>query len=357
MPFVAVIIVNWNGKKFLKTCLDSLIAQDYPPDKVNILLVDNGSRDDSIVIVRKYYPKVKIIQNKKNLGFAQANNIGINFSFDNPEVKYILTLNNDTFMEKGYLSELVSFLESKPRAGACVGKILMLDDKRVIDSAGDYIYKDKMEIMNRGKFEFDVGQYDKTEKAFSVCAAGALYRRELLKEVKLLGEYFDNDFFSYKEDVDLSLRAHLMGWGIYYVPKAVMMHKGSGTSNKLSLEYKEYISRRNRILMAVKNLPIGLMVKALIKYVFPLKIVWIYELPKRVLIKIYGNKENRHKPAVENSVIPRGKLSLVHIKACLSSLRLLPRALKKRKIIREKRKITNKLFVSIFEEFSLIKKV
>ena len=120
---VAIIIVNWNGKKFLPTCLSSLRGQTYKLFKV--IFVDNGSTDGSVEFVRKNFPEIMIIENKRNLGFAEGNNIGIRQAFKNKNIKYIVALNNDTKLDENWLKELIISVESSgPKFGSFQGKIL-----------------------------------------------------------------------------------------------------------------------------------------------------------------------------------------------------------------------------------------
>jgi len=345
MVVVSIVIVNWNGRKYLAACLKSLFNQTYKD--FNVILVDNNSTDDSVNFVKGNFPQVKVIECRKNYGFAEGNNIGIREAMQNAETKYIMTINNDTIIDNKYLETLVSFMESSPKAGSSVGKILMIDDKRRIDSAGDFILRKNYKIVNRGKFEIDKGQYNKIEEVISTCSAGAIYRRKMLSEIKIDNEYFDRDFFAYNEDVDIALRARLMGWEFFYLPTAVMYHHGAATISKISLGYREYLSRRNRLYVVLKNLSINQLLKFLIKYIFPLNKRYFSPLDdsRSKLInsdnEIYSNKYD----------LSRSMVWAAHLKAIFSTIWFLPRIWRKRIIIQKRKRISNSKINVLINKF------
>ena len=194
-PNVLVIIVNWNGKEYLSGCLRSVFDQSYETFKV--VLVDNGSTDDSIEFVKKNYPDVEVIPLDKNYGFAKANNTVMEAALKNKTIEYIALLNNDTKVEKKYLSELVKVMSSDNRIGICASKMLRMDDPHILDSTG-HIFIDGI-IYDRGGNEYDRGQYDKQLDVAGACAGACLYRKEMLEEIGL----FDESFGSYYEDAEL----------------------------------------------------------------------------------------------------------------------------------------------------------
>lgn len=236
-PKVSIIIVNWNGKEYLGACLTSVLDQTYP--NYDVILVDNGSTDDSIEFVSEKYPEVKTIKLDKNHGFAKGNNIGIKEALkDEKNEKYIALLNNDTNVDKNWLSELVKAAETEnSKVGIYASKILKMD-KLTIDSTG-HVFKFGM-IVDRGHNKIDREQYDDKLDVIGACAAACLYKREMLGEIGL----FDESFFAYFEDADLSWRAYKNRWKARYVPTSVVYHKGGGTSKK-SKEFE----RKMRILI------------------------------------------------------------------------------------------------------------
>lgn len=253
---ISIIILNWNGREHLATCLHSIFNQTYK--QFEVIFVDNASRDDSIEYVKKNWPLVKIIQEHKNTGFAEGNNIGIRQALKNPEIEYVVTLNNDTEVAPDWLKELVAIAETDERIGAVSSKILFFDQRNLIDSTGDFLLPHSLKVVARGYRQRDVGQYESVEECFSARAAAALYRRQMLEDICLDGDFFDRHFFAYIEDVDLSVRARLRGWKILYAPRSVIYHKVASTSKRLSHIFRRYHAGRNRLFTAIKNYPVGL---------------------------------------------------------------------------------------------------
>lgn len=241
-PIVSIIIVNWNGLNYLDSCLESVFNLDY--NNFEVIFVDNGSKDGSVNFVNKRFPKVKIIQNKKNLGFAKGNNVGIKKA----KGKYIATLNNDTKVDPSWLKELVSAAENDEKIGTCASKILIYDTPKLIDSAGIFIARNGGGE-NRGAILSSKRYCNKKTEVFGACAAAALYRKKMLKDIG----YFDQDYFAYFEDVDLAWRAQLAGWKCMFIPSAIVYHKGGGTSRKEASSFTKYLCERNRIWNVLKN--------------------------------------------------------------------------------------------------------
>ncbi len=250
----SIIILNWNGRKHLETCLKSLFNQTYKDFEV--IFVDNGSTDDSVSFVKDNFPKVQIIETGKNLGFAEGNNVGIRKALENKDIKYIVALNNDTEVKEDWLEQLVKAAEIDEHIGACASKLLYYNDRTIIDSAGDFYYFGSMKVVPRGHGQKD--SYFKLEECLTPCAAATLYRRKALEQVKLGNDYYDSDYFAYIEDSDLGLRIRLGGWKCMFVPDAVVYHKVSATSSQWKSDFKKYHSVRNRILTAIKIYPVRL---------------------------------------------------------------------------------------------------
>jgi hypothetical protein len=240
-PFVSVVIVNFNGLRFLESCLSSLTAQLYK--NFEIIFVDNNSSDGSADYVREHYPSVTLIETGKNLGFAGGTNAGIRAARGD----CILTLNNDTITDPHFIENLVRPMATDPRLGMCASKMLFPDGR--INSTGICISRSGA-AWDRGIFEQDSGQYETEEEVFGPCAGAALYRRAMLDETGL----FDEDFFIFMEDVDLAFRARLAGWKCMYVPTARVTHFMSGTIGKDS-DNSVYYGNRNLLWNVIKNFP------------------------------------------------------------------------------------------------------
>lgn len=250
-PTVSVVIVNWNGKHLLDKCLGLLGRQTL--GGAEVLLVDNGSTDGSVAYVQERFPEVRVISLPENRGFAGGNNIGIRAASG----EYIALLNNDAQPESYWLDALVHALEAHPEAGFCASKMLRADNPQVIDTAGDVFY-DYGAGGKRGMDQLDGSEFSRTEYVFGACAGAAIYRRSMLEDIGL----FDEDFFIYDEDIDLSFRAQLRGYKCLYVPQARVYHQVAATTgwgSSLSI----YYSRRNMLYVLLKNMPMSLMLRYL----------------------------------------------------------------------------------------------
>lgn len=249
---VAVIIPNYNGERLLPACLDALAAQTYRDFTTTV--VDNGSRDGSIMLCERRYPGVKIIREKENLGFAAAVNDGIRQSSG----ELVALLNNDTEAAPEWLGELVGALDRRPEFAFCASKMLDFHDRSIIDSAGT-CYALNGRSIPRGFLAPDTGEYEREEEVFGACAGAALYRRSLFEAAGL----FDESFVSYKEDVDLDFRARLRGLRCLYVPQAICHHIGGATSGRRKSDFAVRLSARNSITTFVKNMPRRFLPRAL----------------------------------------------------------------------------------------------
>ena len=248
---VSVIVLNWNGRRFLPECLDSLAAQSWRDFEV--VLVDNGSADGSKELVRESYPWVKLVELPENLGFAEGNNRGLQAAAG----AYVVALNNDTRVEPDFLAELLAAAEASPRAGMVAAKMLNYFDPGRIDAIALKIGVNGLGY-NIGVGERDAGQYGGDTKAFGPCGGAALYRRAMIEEVG----FFDPDFFAYYEDFDLAWRGRLAGWGCVAAPRAVVYHVHSATSGQWS-SFKVYHTHRNKWYVIVKNWPAALVARHL----------------------------------------------------------------------------------------------
>lgn len=265
-PAVSIIIVNWNGRAHLPVCLDSLAAQTYRDFEV--VLVDNGSADDSVPFVREHYPWVKLVPLANNTGFASGNNHGLKESRGD----LVVTLNNDTRAESDWLAKLVATAESHPRAGMVGCRICSFAEPDVIDSIGMGICPDGM---SRGRYRnrrWSTLRIPAVVEILFPSACAALYRRTMLEEIG----FFDDDFFAYAEDTDLGLRGRLAGWDAVLASNAVVYHKYSQTGGSLS-PFKVYLVERNHYWAAVKNFSPGLLAAlpwfTLLRYVEQLRVV------------------------------------------------------------------------------------
>lgn len=240
---VTVVVLNWNGRRFLERCLSALQTQVFRD--LEVILVDNGSTDGSVAFVQERFPQVRLIVNPENRGFAAANNQAIRAT----RSEFVATLNNDTETDPRWLAELVGAAEREPRVGMCASKMLFAERPETINSAGVALDRAGIAWDWRGG-EQDNPQESAPVEVFGACAGAALYRRAMLDEIGL----FDEDFFAYLEDVDLAWRAQWAGWRALFVPTARVLHFHSGTAKEGS-PFKNRLLGRNKVWLIAQNYP------------------------------------------------------------------------------------------------------
>jgi GT2 family glycosyltransferase len=240
----AIVIPNWNGAEVIGDCLRSLHKQTLPAD---IIVVDNGSSDGSIELIERDFPLVKLIKLAHNTGFTGGVNRGLAHALKQ-DYEAVALFNNDAVADSHWLERLAGVMQEHPGAGVVTGK-LMLNDRQHIDSTGE-CYSIWGLPFPRGRGQADKGQYDKPQAVFGATGGASLYRTSTLR---LIGT-FDNKYFAYLEDVDLSWRARLAGWEVYYQPEAVAYHKVGTTSAKLG-NFRRYHFIKNFHLTYLKDMP------------------------------------------------------------------------------------------------------
>ncbi len=279
MEMVSVIIVNYNGREYIQRCLESMSRQKY--DKFEIVIVDNSSQDDSLVVIKnsltglRLDKRAKIIELDRNLGFAGGNLKGLLYAAG----RYIATLNNDAEAHEGWLTSLVKVMDCNPDAGLCASKILQYNSN-IIDSAGDGFSK-SLQGFKRGDGESS-DKYSKREYVFGACACAALYRKKMLEEIG----FFDDDFFLIHEDTDMNLRAQLTGWRVLYVPEAIVYHKVRSSIGYMS-DTAIYYTIRNRDLVRIKNISINVLIRCFPEFVIGIFAEFVYFVLKYKKLKLY----------------------------------------------------------------------
>ena len=256
--FVSVTIVTYNSGRFIKRCLESVLDQNYPFKE--IIVVDNNSTDGTIDILEPFDGRegCRIVYNEENIGFAAAQNQAIALS----NSEWVLTLNPDVLLLQGFLEALVHAGKLDPQIGTVCGKLLTMDAhfekfpaKPKVDSTGIY-FTPNLRHLDRGSLEVDNGHYLNYEYVFGATAAAALYRREMIDDILVGVEFFDEDFFVYREDADVAWRAQLMGWKCLYAPYAKGYHVRNalpGNRRALPPEINMH-SVKNRFLLRMKNM-------------------------------------------------------------------------------------------------------
>lgn len=242
---VFIVVLNWNGIGDAKECVSSLKNNSYA--NYQIVVVDNGSTDNSAVILKREFPDITIIENGRNYGFAGGNNIGIEYSLKQG-AEYILLLNNDTTVENAFLSKLVEAGESDEAVGLLESKICYYDDPKRIWFAGGMIDWLKIKGTHIGLDEMDSGQYDKISEVDFLTGCCLLVKRSVFEKIGKLSE----EYFLYYEDTDFCLRARNSGFKCVYVPSSKIYHKVSRSTKPGSPSYI-YYHTRNGLYLAKRN--------------------------------------------------------------------------------------------------------
>ena len=220
MGDIAIAVVNYNGERFLEACIKSALEQDPPPEEV--LVVDNGSSDGSVALLRSSFPQVRVLETGENLYFCR----GANICIAETSAPFLLLLNNDAVLEPDYARLALEAMRRDERIGAVSGKILRAD-RETLDTAGQELSRSRKPL-DRGWAMPDDGRFDEDEEVFGAGGVAPLLRRAMLDDVAIDGQVFDEGFVQYYEDLDLMWRARNLGWKAWYVPQAVAYHHRGG---------------------------------------------------------------------------------------------------------------------------------
>ncbi|MBL7196809.1 MAG: glycosyltransferase family 2 protein [Candidatus Omnitrophica bacterium] len=265
MPKLSIVVLTFDSSKLIESCLESIFKQDY--QDFEVILVDNGSRDNTVSLVKEDYAEVKLIGNKKNLGACRGRNQGIEVA----QGEWILTLDCDIVLEKDFLSKIIRFTEESEKSIGMIQPKILMKDKKTIYSCGIYLSKLLRRFYDIGKDKIDNGQFNAQKYIFGACCAAALYRRQVLEEIKEKTGYFDERFFFLVEDVDLAWRAQRKGYRALYVSEAVCYHLGN--SSGLDFKLRQYLCFRNRYYTIMKNEGFANLPKSFLS-------ILIYDLPR-----------------------------------------------------------------------------
>ncbi len=320
-PAAAISIVTFNSARYIRQCLQHVFAQSVPG--LEVVILDNASTDGTPNILREYETQARVIYNQRNNGFAGGQNQAIRAT----TAPWVLTLNPDVRLSPTFLSEAIAAGEKDKAIGTVCGKLLTMQADFEIptdahfDSTGIY-FMPNMRHLDRGSHEPDRGQFDRAEYVFGATGAAALYRRAMIDDVACNGEFFDEDFFAYREDADLAWRAQWLGWKCLYTPSAVAWHvRHVLPSNRESVPaVLNMHSVKNRFLMRMKNATLGLYAR-------------------------FGLAMTIRDCAVLASCLLREHSSL---RAFPLIAKALPRTLRKRRDLMRRRRVTNGYVVSWF---------
>ncbi len=249
-PLITVVIPNWNGKRFLKECIESLEQQTYK--EFSVTVVDNGSTDGSVEYLQETFPQIHIIRLPVNKGFSFAVNRGI----EHAKTPYILLLNNDIEVASDCFEQMMHSVQSLPEFDFFALKMINYHERSLLDGAGDGVLRGGVGY-RYGTMEKDSKRYSHGCAVFGACGGAVLYRQNFFSTVGI----FDDDFFAYLEDVDLNLRANRLGLRCYYIPEARVYHIGSATTGSKINPVTIRLTTKNNINIIVKNYPLSLLLQ------------------------------------------------------------------------------------------------
>ncbi|MEP7354283.1 MAG: glycosyltransferase family 2 protein [Acidobacteriota bacterium] len=316
---VSVVVINWNGREYLRACLQALGQQTYRDFEV--IVSDNGSTDGSIEMAREndFGIPVTVLENGKNLGFCAANNRG----FEASRSPFVAMLNNDAEAQPDWLASLVGCFEGRADVGMAACKIVVWEDPKRIDKVGHLIYLDGQN-RGRGSGQIDRGQFDVMEECAWPDGCACLYRRQVIDEIGGL----DEDLFIFGDDSEFGLRARIAGWKCLYVPRAVVRHHRGGTVTVASTR-RLYLIERNRVLLALK--------------LFPWSLLWLNVPYYLMRLGAGGIAALRNRGEIAKYRGSSGKLRAAYamLKGDLAALRMAPMTLRKRAEVRRIARLTS----------------
>lgn len=312
MPTVSIIVLNWNGKGFLKDCLDSLKKVTYP--NLEVIIVDNNSTDGSQAFIKKQYPTFTLIENKKNYGFAKGNNIGWKVAHGD----YVLFLNNDTVVTPDFLQPLLADFKKNPKIGCLQPQMRVMKEKKLLDSVGSFMTFTGFLYHFGFRKNCSLETYNRQREIFSAKGACIIFPRGVLQKVGV----FDEDFFIFFEETDLCFRVWLAGYTVVYEPKSVIYHfVGGDTTASDSYQYEK------RIYLIFKNMNCSY-----IKNFGALNIITIYPIFILVQIGVLAHSLVTFRFTVVKAIFRAYWWNIVHFKSTL----------KKRNVVQNKiRKISD----------------
>jgi len=305
-PQVSIIILNFNGLALTKKCVDSVGHITYPNYRL-VIIDNNGGQKNGEILRAKYGKKHIVLENDKNLGYAGGNNVGIRYALTSLRADYVLILNNDTVVHPSFLEQMVKSASPSLKIGMVGATILQHNKQDRIDTIG-------LKLLMSGL------PYKRTnvqDPLFCPSGACALYSAKMLYDIEMNGEFFDEDFFLYAEDVDLGFRGILRGYESMIADDAIVYHKVSATTKEQS-PLSIYYGHRNTPLMILKNFPRSLLLRYGAKILFFQIITPIYYL--------FTN--------------PRNIWTVVQSK--IDALLLFPKMMQKRRLIQASITISNK---------------
>jgi GT2 family glycosyltransferase len=315
VPEMSVIVVNWNGKHFLETCLTALRRQTFRDFET--IVVDNGSDDGSAEYARANFPEVNLVALSDNRGFCGGNIVG----YEQARGQVIVLLNNDTEAHANWLEEMHKASRGYLKAGSFASKMLFFDDRKRIDNCGFAVTKAGTAV-DLGRDEQDGPAWAEPRKVFGACGGAAAYRRSMLEDIGFL----DPEFFMTFEDLDLSFRGQLQGYECVFIPRAIVYHR-LGATRKKNPAQNVFFSQRNIELAYLKNMPLSMILSS---------------LPHRLVYELGGA-----------AYFTKLGVGTAFFKAKMDAIRRLPSVLRKREELQRRRILTNEQLRSMLLRYRL----
>jgi GT2 family glycosyltransferase len=299
MKYLSIVVITHNSQSSIFNCLNSIFLQKKDEDEV--IIVDNSSYDETVKIIKNNFSNTTLLCNRKNLGYSVALNQGIKKT----KGEYILVLNGDVILEKNFIKKLNVQMEQLSDDIGMISPTIIKTDGR-IDSTGLFLSPLRRLYDRRKRYKND-GEFNLSNYIFGPCGACAVYKKDMLEDIKIGDEYFDVDFFLLVEDFDIAWRANLLGWRGLYISELICVHRGG--ISRIKSKLSQYYAFRNRYFLLIKNESIWGFLRFIIY-------MWVYDVPRLIYLLI----TNKYA-----------------VKALKDIGKLLPIMIKKRNTIRKKR--------------------
>jgi len=322
-PKFSIIIVNWNGQKWLKNCFDSAFAQTF--SSFEVIFVDNGSTDNSVQYLKQNFPKVRIVQLDKNYGFAKANNIGM----QKARGEIIFLLNNDTKIQKNMLEKIYPIFDN-PQIGTVQPKIVLMSEKNKLDLVGAFWTPITFLYYLGLQGKANLKKFNVPMKVFSNKGAAMFVRKTMIDKIGA----FDDDFWSYYEETDLCHRAWLSGYECWYYPVSTCYHVNGGTSLNFANSFIQFHNFKNKLLSFLKNFEMSRLIT-----VVPLYLSLIFGL-----VIFFGLRGQFSK-------------SISLLNSVLWNIKNIGNTTKKRKIVQNNRMIKDKQYLKLVSRSLSVKQI
>lgn len=317
-PLVSVVIINFNSDKFIWRCLEALEKQTYK--NLEIFVVDNASTDGSSERLQSIdNDNFNYYKFETNVGSSVANNYGIKSSSG----EFVLILNADVFLSEDYIEKSLIAFNKDNKIGTVTGKLLSESNHKIIDTTGIILFKEGVGH-ERGMGEEDNGKYDIEDYVVGACCAAAMYKREMLEDIRYEDEYYDEDYFAFVEDLDLSVCATLLGWKTLYTYKALAYHVRGGSTSSMS-DFVKYLNIRNSEIFFNKFFKNN---KKVFIYHFILKVLRYFTINKKIKKDVAISLKELKSKQLDKRLYFSKKISYIYLEPFLKNSYVLKRLFK-----------------------------